>query len=331
MVKKILCLSGGLDSLIAYYWLNEPATIFFDTGGYADAEKEIVLKIAPNTIIDKSLNFEDISVDKNAFIPNRNLLFAARASQYANEVVIAGVKDDLVGDKNPKAFEAMTEVLRTLNNNNEYNVISPFWGFSKVEVVEWFLKNVDNAKELIELSLSCYSPIDGQECMSCPSCFRKWNALWENGIKKDFKNVKLMEEYLQKAKADHYIPARNKSILKCVEDYFYEQEAHLIKSQVSMLRTYCFDIDGVLTIETEGHDYPNRTPNREMIKQVNGLHSAGHKIILNTARWGTDWTVTKTWLHKYNVQYDQLLLGKPKADFYIDDKMLDIKELLNNE
>ena len=321
---RILCLSGGLDSMIAYFYLGEPRTIFFDTGGYADAEKEIVLKIAPDTIIDTSLNFTQISTNEKAFIPNRNLLFAARAMAYAPTVVIAGVKDDKVSDKNEKAFDSMTQVLRRINGvsptdpGSLIKVYSPFWEMTKAEIVNEFLNFQAGAEELIDLSISCYTPVDGKECLSCPSCFRKWNALWENGIQRDFKNIQLMREYLHNAENGKYIEERNKSIMKCVLEFNTPEKS-----------TYCFDIDGVLTNETEGHNYEKRTPNRRMIKQVNLLHNEGHRIILNTARWGTDWTVTKAWLHKYSVCYHELYLGKPKADFYIDDNMISMEELLN--
>lgn len=321
MWDRILCLSGGIDSTIAYFKENKPQTIFFDTGTYSDAEKEAVLRIAPHTIIDKSLDFSNIKVDESGYIPNRNFLFAARASQYSNEIIIAGMKDDLVSDKTPEAFEAMSKVLTKISKDAyQINVTSPFWDMTKAEAVAEFLDADDTASEVLINTFSCYTPKDGKECHTCPACFRKWNALWENKIITPFYNIELMDKYYNSALHEMYSEERNKSIMRCVADY--KKANHVDKPA-----TWCFDIDGVLTIETEGHDYAKRTPNRKMIARVNELHMVGHRIILHTARWGTDWTVTKAWLYKYGVAHDELILGKPKADFYVDDKMIEMEKV----
>jgi 7-cyano-7-deazaguanine synthase in queuosine biosynthesis len=327
----ILCLSGGLDSVIAWHYLGKPKTIFFDTGTYSDIEKDVVLTIAPNTIIDKTLNFHTIDTNENAFITNRNLLFAARASAYDDEVVMAGVIDDVVADKSPEAFKAMSQCLNAINNSSNVSVTSPFWDMTKSGIVAWFLSNFPiSAKAIINQTFSCYSPKDGKECLACPACFRKWNALYFNGIKGDFFNDVLLNTYFEKAKDGFYFPARNESIMECIREYKGNSvDKRFPLNLKSELETFCFDIDGVLTIETEGHDYHNRTANRDMINQVDGLHSVGHKIILQSARYHEDLKVTIEWLHSHNVPYDEIHLGKPKADYYIDDKMLDMEELLN--
>lgn len=80
------------------------------------------------------------------------------------------------------------------------------------------------------------------------------------------------------------------------------------------------DIDGVLTIETEGHNYKKRTPNWPMIRWVNKKHFLEqHRIILFSSRFEEDRAVTEEWLQEYSVYHDQLILGKPKFDLYIDD------------
>jgi hypothetical protein len=83
------------------------------------------------------------------------------------------------------------------------------------------------------------------------------------------------------------------------------------------------DIDGILTIETEGHDFKNRTPNLTNISYVNHLYNKGHKIVLWTSRWRRDWWITRQWLKKHDVKYHQLKMKKPQFDFFIDDKATD--------
>jgi hypothetical protein len=87
--------------------------------------------------------------------------------------------------------------------------------------------------------------------------------------------------------------------------------------------TYCFDIDGTLCTNTEGA-YESAEPFLEVIEEVNRLGAAGHAIILYTARGSTtgiDWRpTTEMQLKAWGVRYDTLVLGKPTADIYVDDK-----------
>lgn len=89
------------------------------------------------------------------------------------------------------------------------------------------------------------------------------------------------------------------------------------------MAVYCFDIDGTICFTT-GSDYPNSQPMRERIELVNKLFEEGHEIKFFTARGsvsGIDWReLTETQLSDWGVRYHTLILGKPHADIYIDDK-----------
>ena len=86
---------------------------------------------------------------------------------------------------------------------------------------------------------------------------------------------------------------------------------------------YCFDIDGTLCTNTDG-DYERAEPFHDRIAVVNALHAAGHVIKLFTARGSTtgiDWRqVTEGQLRVWSVCYHELIMGKPDADIFIDDK-----------
>ncbi len=96
-------------------------------------------------------------------------------------------------------------------------------------------------------------------------------------------------------------------------------------------RTFCFDIDGVIATIVPGNDYTESQPRREMIANINALHAAGHRIILNTARGtmtGKDWrAVTEAQMAAWGVPYHELHFGKPAADYYIDDRMLPLDKV----
>ena len=91
------------------------------------------------------------------------------------------------------------------------------------------------------------------------------------------------------------------------------------------MTTYCFDIDGTLCSQ-ENKNYRLAEPNMPRIRRVNELFDQGHTIKLFTARGsesGIDWTeATRAQISEWGIRYHELILGKPHADFYIDDKAI---------
>lgn len=215
-MKTILCLSGGLDSLAAYYYLGKPKTIYFHCSEYSCKEEKIIKKLVPETIIDTSLNFTGRAIGQNAYIPYRNLLFALQAAKYGEEIVIAGIKDDMVSDKSPSAFNLMAFMMNQLDSKLTL-ISSPFWNWTKEDIVGFLLDQPDGEK-LIRTSTSCYHPTETY-CGACPSCFRKACALWNRGVHLEWNEISIMLEYLDRARAGHYIPERNASIIKFVIEY----------------------------------------------------------------------------------------------------------------
>lgn len=211
---KILCMSGGMDSVIAWYYLGKPPCIFFNTKlPYSSTEYRAIENLGIPCIVDHSLDF---SQEKEIYIPHRNLLFASRASVYANNVYIAGLKDDCVEDKNPASFELMSYVLTEIGKE-PVKVLSPFWEMTKANIVEWAISNVYDYGDLFKKSISCYNPVNGKPCYACPSCFRKACSLHDNGVIYPFKNEQLLYEYWEKAEANYYIPERNATIKRFME------------------------------------------------------------------------------------------------------------------
>ena len=88
---------------------------------------------------------------------------------------------------------------------------------------------------------------------------------------------------------------------------------------------YCFDIDGTLCTKTDGA-YEEAEPFPDRIAVVNALHTAGHTIKLFTARGATtgiNWRdVTERQLREWSICYHELIMGKPEADIFIDDKAI---------
>ncbi len=99
------------------------------------------------------------------------------------------------------------------------------------------------------------------------------------------------------------------------------------------MTVYCFDIDGTICTNTDG-DYGQAVPFKEVIEKINHLYDKGHKIIFYTGRGSTtgiDWyDLTKKQLKDWQAKYHELIMGKPYADFYIDDKGVQSKEFFKS-
>lgn len=97
----------------------------------------------------------------------------------------------------------------------------------------------------------------------------------------------------------------------------------------------CFDLDNTLvTLPSIPGDYSSVKPIFKMISLLKNLKKLGHTIIIYTARRMNSHKhnvgkvirdiglVTFQTLEKFNIEYDEIIFGKPVADIYIDDKAL---------
>lgn len=90
-----------------------------------------------------------------------------------------------------------------------------------------------------------------------------------------------------------------------------------------MPKKYFIDLDNTLCF-TEKSNYEKSVPILERIQYVNELKKMGNHITIWTARGsnsGIDHSeLTKKQLETWNIEYDELIIGKPDYDIYIDDK-----------
>ena len=104
-----------------------------------------------------------------------------------------------------------------------------------------------------------------------------------------------------------------------------------------MSQRYCVDIDGTICTPTVGRDYHKAEPWQDRIKVLNKLYDEGNHIIYFTARAMGRFSgyshsiaakkaeevlfdLTKQQLDEWGVKYHELIMGKPHADYFIDDK-----------
>lgn len=231
--KPILCLSGGIDSTVAWWYLGKPKGIFFALNHkYQDKEIRAIYRLkkltndAFNPEIVPNLNLGNYE-QPSSYIPNRNLLIASIASNYGNKIYIVGVKGDNVEDKSPLAFETMSFVLNTIRKPTDLKIeiCSPFWHMTKTQIITWAIENIPNAEKVLQSTVSCYSPLSVSEhqCGACPACFRKWIALEAAGINcadwfdQDITKWSGIQQYINNLSM--YAPERQTDIKKVLTKY----------------------------------------------------------------------------------------------------------------
>lgn len=93
----------------------------------------------------------------------------------------------------------------------------------------------------------------------------------------------------------------------------------------------CIDMDGTLCEgESWGHGY--NKPFKDRIEWCNeNLYNRGGHIVIYTARFPELYAKTAAWLTKYGMRYHGIAMGKkPGADYYLDDKCININDIFNN-
>jgi capsule biosynthesis phosphatase len=97
----------------------------------------------------------------------------------------------------------------------------------------------------------------------------------------------------------------------------------------------CIDLDGTIcALRRDGETYADVPPMPGAVEKIRALKSAGHYLILHTARhMGTcaanvgqvvarQGQTLFAWLERHGLQFDEIHFGKPHADIYLDDNAL---------
>lgn len=108
------------------------------------------------------------------------------------------------------------------------------------------------------------------------------------------------------------------------------------------------DLDGTLT-QADTSDYKKVKPRLDVIEKLKEYHLDGFEIVISTARNMRTFEgnigkiniytlpVIVEWLEKYNIPYDEIIVGKPWCGhdgFYIDDRAIrpsEFAQLTNEE
>jgi len=109
-----------------------------------------------------------------------------------------------------------------------------------------------------------------------------------------------------------------------------------------MNKRYVFDIDGTICTPCPGK-YLEAKPYENRIKKVNSLFDQDNHIVFFTSRGMTGangnvslcyeryYDITKRQLIEWGVKYHQLIMGKPAAEFYVDDHAWNDKDFFEEK
>jgi len=82
------------------------------------------------------------------------------------------------------------------------------------------------------------------------------------------------------------------------------------------------DLDGTICTEEKTYSRSLAKPLPGAKETLDILKAKGHTIIIYSARSWNEFEMTKQWLKENEIPNDQIILGKPVGDYWIDDRAL---------
>ena len=188
LLKIVVLSSGGVDSSLLMFLLKKEGhdiyPIHINYGQiaekkewnacqkickYLNLEKPTRFNLTDIKKIPSSLTNENLDIEKNAFLPNRNLLFLVLGSAYAfsiNTYVVAiGIIANPIFPDQTKEFVNTTENCITISLGKKLKILAPFISLDKREILNLAIKH----KLPIELTYYCHSG-KTKPCGKCISC-----------------------------------------------------------------------------------------------------------------------------------------------------------------
>lgn len=180
-MKKVQLYSGGLDSYIISKIWKPDVKLYFNYGTEQNKQEMAHL---PSDVIIKDLPIaEYMQNDGMSTIPLRNLIFAALAVNYGDEILIGGLASDFHYDKTEEFVIKMTELFNSVLTKEiqpkRIKIVVPFKKYTKTEMVYNFLKDGGTIAELDANSFSCYTPVGDKPCGKCGACRARKKAYKE--------------------------------------------------------------------------------------------------------------------------------------------------------
>lgn len=72
----------------------------------------------------------------------------------------------------------------------------------------------------------------------------------------------------------------------------------------------------------------NNFPNDRVVKLIKDLRAKGHRVVVWTSRWWGDYNSLVKWFKNNNIEVDDIVLGRLKADVYVCDKAVNAHDYI---
>ena len=179
--KKCLLYSQGMDSYMISKLEDFDFLIYVDTKSkYSQLELEFLRNQDIEVIVDDRLDLSDAEMD-NGYVPMRNMFFIMIAVLHgANEIVLGSLNGDRSNDKNLEFAEKASDVLSHMmkeawwHPGSDIKVNLKYKDYTKKQLVDRYLNEGHSMNDLVEKSMSCYTPVGKKQCGTCKPCVRKW-------------------------------------------------------------------------------------------------------------------------------------------------------------
>lgn len=185
---KVLMMSGGLDSICAFYICGKPIALYVGGGNgpARDANKgeyqalALMKQLSPEF----AAQFRAILVDLRPFMregiykfPREVVLAIIAWAHGANTVLYGWNQNDLATDTH---IFNQTQRIESAVADKDFKVEFPLWFKNKVQLVREALQ-LGATREIINASHSCVRQ-SGSHCGQCDNCIERYVALRANGI-----------------------------------------------------------------------------------------------------------------------------------------------------
>lgn len=332
----------------------------FSEMGYTDPKplikvlgKEIILYLIENLKIKKK--------DKIYIVYNKNLEKFSFERQLSKFVGINFLK---LNRQTSGPVETIYKITRILEKNEKKNSLLILDGdtFYKKNIVKMIDQNHHSIfyhKTKIKEPIFSYIKMRGKKIFKITeknkissnantgayffNSIKKFNQIAKQKIKTNKKTFvsEIYNDLLKKKETIIGLKVKNEEFAclgtpKQVIDYS-------LTSKVKKKR-FCFDLDNTLVSHPLiKNDYRSVKPILENIKFLNHLYSKGHHIIIHTARRMRTHRgninkvkkdiqkLTVEQLKLFKIKYNELIFGKPYANYYIDDLSINPNENLNTK
>lgn len=189
-MNKILLYSGGMDSWLMDKLWKPDIKLYIDLKGRYNSQE---IKHLPKDVIVENLDLSKWERE-DRILPLRNLYLCMLATNYADkdgcEILLGATAGDRVLDKSYEFAEKTSDLLSYLYSIQWWNPVQKtiricldYKNKTKEELLQLYVNQGGTLEKAWKESFSCYEPDEnGNVCMSCKPCFRKFVSFAKMGF-----------------------------------------------------------------------------------------------------------------------------------------------------